>query len=106
MHTSTVHACAAAELGKPTWRSSPSSLAASNLNVLDGQAGRQRLLQLVGLLEVLHAQGVQVFAAAPAVNNLITLSVIPLVTTIEVEVEDRSVVVPEIVQPPVALTFR
>lgn len=67
MHTSTVHACAAAELGTSTWylwRSSPSSLAASNLNVLDGQAGRQRLLQLVGLLEVLHAQGVQVFAAA------------------------------------------
>ena len=65
LHTSTVHACAAAELGTPTWRSSPSlSRAASNLNVLDGQAGRQRLLQLVGLLEVLHAQGVQVFAAA------------------------------------------
>ena len=37
---------------------------AQHLNVLDGQARRQRLLQLVSLLLVLDAQGVEVLAAA------------------------------------------
>ena len=40
------------------------SLLPSTLDVLDRQARRQRLLQLVGLLEVLHAERVEVLAAA------------------------------------------
>ena len=36
----------------------------TSLDVLDGEARRQRLLELVGLLQVLDAQRVQVLAAA------------------------------------------
>ena len=41
-----------------------STIATLFLDVLDSQAGRQRLLELVRLLQILDAQGVEVLAAA------------------------------------------
>ena len=47
-----------------TQRTDPAHHRHSFLDVLDSQAGRQRLLELVRLLQILDAQGVEVLAAA------------------------------------------
>ena len=47
-----------------TQRTDPAPSPLFFLDVLDSQAGRQRLLELVRLLQILDAQGVEVLAAA------------------------------------------